>query len=57
MTKSNVPKKSWRDEIPIHPAADLFPLMDRRRSSQAFGDDIQKNELRHPHGRCGEPAR
>jgi hypothetical protein len=39
--------KSWRDVLPIHPAAELFPLMspDELRT---LGEDIKKNELRVP---------
>jgi len=39
--------KSWRDDIPIHPAADLFPLMssDELRETSA---DIEKNGLQLP---------
>ena len=35
--------KSWRD-IPIHPAADLFPLM-APDELKALGEDIKKNGL------------
>src|SRR5262249_41931683 len=39
--------KSWRDAIPIHPAAELFPLMscDELR---ALGEDIKVNGLTSP---------
>jgi hypothetical protein len=33
--------KSWRDWLPIHPAAELFPLMDKE-SLRALADDIEK---------------
>jgi hypothetical protein len=38
---------SWRDVLPVHPAADLFPMMspDELRS---LGDDIKKNGLKSP---------
>jgi hypothetical protein len=40
-------RKSWRDVLAIHPAADLFPLMsdDKLRST---GEDIVKNGLKLP---------
>src|SRR5438067_3403407 len=34
--------KRWRDVLPIHPAADLFPLMSERELRE-LGEDIQKN--------------
>ena len=37
--------KSWRDVLPIHPAAEKFPLMDAD-DQKALGDDIKKNGLR-----------
>ena len=43
MTKS----KSWRDVLPIHPAADLFPLM-APDELKALGEDIKKNGLTSP---------
>jgi ParB/Sulfiredoxin domain len=39
--------KSWRDVLPIHPAADLFPLMSPDEL-RALGEDIKKNGLQHP---------
>ncbi len=36
--------KSWRDVIPVHPAADLFPMMSRDELL-ALGEDIKKNGL------------
>ena len=39
--------KSWRDVLPIHPAADLFPLMSPDEL-QALGEDIKKNGLTSP---------
>src|SRR6516164_4655013 len=41
------PASSWRDVLPIHPAAELFPLMtpDELRS---LGEDILKNGMTSP---------
>jgi ParB-like chromosome segregation protein Spo0J len=36
--------KSWRDVLPIHPAAELFPLM-TADELKALGEDIRKNGL------------
>ncbi|MDI3562438.1 hypothetical protein [Bradyrhizobium sp. Arg816] len=41
MTKG---KLSWRDALPIHPAAELLTLMSEQEL-QELGDDIQKNRL------------
>ena len=41
MTKG---KLSWRDALPIHPAAELLPLMSEQELRE-LGDDIQKNGL------------
>jgi hypothetical protein len=40
--------KSWRDVLPIHPAAEIFPLMKDTdpEASRALGNDIQTNGLR-----------
>jgi hypothetical protein len=38
---------SWRDVLPIHPAANLFPLMSPDEL-RALGDDIVKNGLTSP---------
>ena len=35
--------KSWRDVLPIHPAAELFPLMSPDEL-QALGEDIKKHD-------------
>lgn len=46
MTKS--PElKSWRDVLPIHPAAELFPLMNEAELRE-LGKDIKKNGMRYP---------
>jgi hypothetical protein len=37
--------KSWRDVLPVHPAADLFPLMSPDELRE-LGEDIKKNGLR-----------
>jgi hypothetical protein len=37
---------TWRDVLPVHPAADLFPMMTREELI-ALGEDIKKNGLRH----------
>jgi ParB-like nuclease domain len=39
--------KSWRDALPVHPAADLFPLMSPDELRE-LGEDIKKNGLRSP---------
>ncbi len=39
--------RSWRDHLRIHPAAELFPLMDSSEL-RALAEDIQKNGLRSP---------
>jgi hypothetical protein len=39
--------KSWRDVLPIHPAAELFPLM-ASDELKALAEDIKKNGLRIP---------
>jgi len=39
--------KSWRDVLPIHPAAELFPLMSPDEL-KALGEDIRKNALTSP---------
>jgi DNA-binding Lrp family transcriptional regulator len=37
----------WRDHLPIHPAAELFPLMSPDEL-RALGEDIKKNGLKSP---------
>jgi hypothetical protein len=48
---ANIPEpaqgKSWRDVLPIHPAADLFPLMSPDEL-KVLGEDIKKNGLLTP---------
>jgi ClpX C4-type zinc finger len=39
--------KSWRAVLPVHPAADLFPLM-APDELKGLGDDIKKSKLREP---------
>ena len=38
---------SWRDVLPIHPAAELFPRMTEAEIA-ALGEDIKKNGLKSP---------
>jgi hypothetical protein len=40
-------KPSWRDVLPVHPAAEMFPLMSRDELIE-LGEDIKKNKLRIP---------
>ena len=39
--------KSWRDVLPVHPAADLFPMMTPDEIT-ALGEDIKNNGLKQP---------
>ena len=39
--------KSWRDVLPVHPAADLFPMMSDAVLFE-LGQDIKKHGLRAP---------
>jgi hypothetical protein len=39
--------KSWRDVLPIHPAAELFPLMSPDELRE-LGEDIKATGLRLP---------
>jgi hypothetical protein len=36
-------RKSWRDVLPVHPAADLFPMMSPDELRE-LGEDIRKNQ-------------
>jgi hypothetical protein len=38
-------QKSWRDDLPIHPAAELFPLMSPDELRLLGADIIEQNEL------------
>jgi hypothetical protein len=38
-------KKSWREILPVHPAAEMFPLMSEPELRE-LGEDIKKNGLR-----------
>jgi hypothetical protein len=39
--------KSWRDVLPVHPAADLFPLMSETELKE-LAEDIRKNGMQVP---------
>jgi hypothetical protein len=45
--KSPSNPKSWRDVLPIHPAAEMFPMMSHDEL-KALGEDIRKNGLKTP---------
>jgi hypothetical protein len=42
--------KSWRDVLPVHPAADLFPLLSKTNPARLreMGEDIKVNGLQQP---------
>jgi hypothetical protein len=40
-------RQSWRDVLPIHPAAELFPLMSSDELRE-LGEDIRANKLQFP---------
>lgn len=44
---SDAEKRSWRDLMPIHPAADMFPMLDDA-DLLALGEDIGRNGLTSP---------
>lgn len=44
---STITRSSWRDLLPVHPAADLFPLMSPDELIE-LGNDIKTNGLRIP---------
>jgi hypothetical protein len=46
MTKSSQPK-TWRDVLPVHPAAELFPRMSESELRE-LGEDIRANKLQFP---------
>jgi hypothetical protein len=45
--KTESPARKWRDVLPIHPAAELFPRMSPEEL-KALGEDIKKNGLHVP---------
>jgi hypothetical protein len=45
ITSTNSLPKSWRDALPIHPAAELFPMMSEPELKK-WGKDIKKNGLK-----------
>jgi N6-adenosine-specific RNA methylase IME4 len=45
ITAPSPPAKSWRDVLPIHPAAELFPMMSEPELKE-LGEDIKKNRLK-----------
>ena len=38
---------NWRDHLPVHPAADLFPLLSKSELKE-LAEDIRKNGLQSP---------
>jgi hypothetical protein len=44
---STKPKKSWRDVLPVHPAADMFPMMSTDEL-RGLGEDIKATGLKSP---------
>ena len=40
----DIARLSWRDVLPVHPAADLFPMMSEAELRE-LGEDIKKNRL------------
>jgi hypothetical protein len=47
MRKNDSTQVGWRDQIPVHPAADMFPMMGKDELL-ALGEDIQKHGLKSP---------
>ena len=39
--------KSWRDVLPVHPAAEMFPMMNETELRE-LGEDIKATGLRLP---------
>jgi hypothetical protein len=46
-SKPTKTQQSWRDVLPVHPAADLFPMMSETEL-RGLGEDIKKNGLKSP---------
>jgi hypothetical protein len=46
-TTENSGPKRWRDVLPIHPAAELFPLMSEAELRE-LADDIEEHDLHEP---------
>jgi len=46
-------KKSWRDHLKVHPAADLFPMMSEAELRE-LGENIKAHGLRSPIVLCAE---
>jgi len=44
---NDISNRGWRDVLPVHPAADLFPLMSETELRE-LGEDIRKNGLQNP---------
>jgi hypothetical protein len=49
------PIKSWRDVLPVHPAANLFPPMSKAEIKE-LAEDIKKNGLQSPITTWTDPA-
>lgn len=47
MTTTTSKPKSWREVLPVHPAAELFPMM-TPEALRALGEDIKAHGLRSP---------